>query len=154
MLERDAAKAGPTHAAEPAKPTEPVTPLEPVVVPVPEGLSLHETHVWLLQQEIEATRKQLARRRQLQQVHGEASAQAQLRALLADLRELAPPAPPTGDEEERRWRATADTVLRKIREAAKVKQDAQRERIRVRLAGHPELAAALERDLFGDAEGT
>lgn len=103
---RGAAQARPVVA--PARPAEPK--------PIPEGLSTLEQDLWLIGEEIEETRRQLAQARAPGSalVGRTASLQAQLYSLMGQRRALTPASAPSVEEEERRWRVDADAVLRSI----------------------------------------
>lgn len=83
------------------------------VVPPPPGLTARETRLWIVDQEIGATRKQLARAR-LDGAINTASLQGELRKLLDDRDELSPKEAADPQAEERRWREEAGRVRARI----------------------------------------
>ena len=102
--------------APPAVPSSCAPP--PAAPTVPEGLTGYEADLWILDNEIEATRLQLADARQKSREGGSTHGLAALGSLLASLLDrrakIRPPPPPDEDADEKRWRADADAVLRQI----------------------------------------
>lgn len=84
----------------------------------PTNLTGAALDLWLVEQEIIETRQELFRMRQQARlggpIQGIAALGKRFDELIARRAELRPPAPPTQDDEERRWRADADLVLRLI----------------------------------------
>lgn len=91
-----------------APPRAPVAP-----VALPEGLRGVALDIWILEQEVTATRTQLAAARAANSTRT-APLQSALYGLLDRLRELRPAPPPDPAEELARWSAERDAVVAKI----------------------------------------
>ncbi len=95
----------------------------------PEGLSPLEVDLWYVEKELHETQAEMGQiRRQARaggSLHGLTTLGNRFDGLLKRRAELRPPAPPSTDDEERKWRATADLVLAKIREGVKGRRAAK-----------------------------
>ena len=116
-----AAKAEPAGAMAAPSPHDPDNG-RPDVVPPPKGLTARETRLWIVDQEIAATRLQLAKARREGAINT-ASLQGELRKLLDDRDELSPKEPADPAAEERRWREDADRVRARIEAGVRAVED-------------------------------
>jgi hypothetical protein len=109
----------PGAVAPKAEPSRPVAELPPppkvTAEPPPPGLSPQARRLWYVEREIRACSDAIAQAHAKGDAARTGSLQEQLRKWLERLAELSPPAPADPHEEERRWRAAADSCVAKIK---------------------------------------